>query len=182
MPLPPVSGTSTPAPADVPMEEASDTESSLSLEVDPRQTVNEPPLSPRPFPPDQIAEDSLPAGGTPETAASTAGNSLPAGGTPETAATTVEGSLPAGCTPETGASTAEASLPAGCTPETGASTAEGIPETGASTAESSLPAGGTEAEAPQMDGSWLLENAHARDDMSDMETVQSLEIVEEPEV
>ena len=77
------------------------------------------------------------AGGTPETAASTAGNSLPAGGTPETAA---------------------------------------------STAESSLPAGGTEAEAPQMDGSWLLENAHARDDMSDMETVQSFEIVEEPEV
>ena len=182
MPLPPVSGTSTPAATDVPMEEASDTESSLSLEVDPRQTVSERPLSPRPFPPDQIAEDSLPAGGTPETAASTAGNSLPAGGTPETAASTAEASLPAGCTPETGASTAEASLPAVGISETGASTAEGIPETGASTAESSLPAGGTEAEAPQMDGSWLLENAHARDDMSDMETVQSFEIVEEPEV
>ena len=154
MPLPPVSGTSTPAAADVPMEEASDTESSLSLQVDPRQTVSEPPLSPRPFPPDQIAEDSLPAGGTPETAASTAEASLPGGGTPETAASTAEASLPAG----------------------------GTPETGASTAESSLPAGGTEAEAPQMDGSWLLENAHARDDMSDMETVQSFEIVEEPEV
>ena len=151
-PLPAVSGTSTPAAADAPMEEASDTEgSNLSFQQDPRQTRSEPPISPR--------SPTQGPGATPET-------TLPAGGT--------EAAVAPENTP-----IAEISLPAGGT--------EGIPN-----AEASLPAGGTEAPAPpvtpestppQMDGSWVLENAHPEgDDLSDLDTVQSFEILEEPQM
>ena len=84
-PLPAVSGTSTPAATDVAMEEVSDTEGSeLSVQIDPRKTQSEPPLSPRSIvgatPED--AGPSLPAEGTGEPEGPpNAGTSLPAGGT-----------------------------------------------------------------------------------------------------
>ena len=104
-PLPAVSGTSTPAATDVAMEEVSDTEGSeLSVQLDPRKTQSEPPLSPRSIvgatPED--AEPSLPAEGTGEPEGPpNAGTSLPGGGTGEPEGTPNAGtSLPAGGTGE----------------------------------------------------------------------------------
>ena len=151
-PLPAVSGTSTPAATDVAMEAASDTEGSeLSFQVDPRKTVSEPPLSPKSI-----------IGATPEDARP----SLPAEGTGE---------------PE-GIPNAGTSLPAGGTEEP-----EGIPNAGTSlrgggTEEPAAPSptGGTAA-TPEMNGSWQLENAHLQgpDDLSDLDTVKSFEIIDE---
>ena len=152
-PLPAVSGTSTPAATDVAMEEVSDT-----VQLDPRKTQSEPPLSPRSI-----------VGATPEDAEP----SLPAEGTGEP-----EGPPNAGTSLRAGAQENLKALPMlepACL-QVAQKNLKVLPMLEPACLEPAAPSptGGTAA-TPVMNGSWLLENAHPQvpDDLSDLDTVNN---------